>query len=46
MTLNSEHRTEKLKSKDTETRKTRTQKDKNLILQTNRYKMQIYVNPC
>ena len=32
MTLNLKHRTEKLKAEDKETRKTKTQKDENLVL--------------
>ena len=32
MTLNSKHITEKLKTKDTETRKVKTQKDESLVL--------------
>ena len=34
--LNSKQKTEILKTKDTETRKIKTQKDENLILQKNR----------
>ena len=33
MTLNSKYRTEKLKAKDTETRKTQPKKNENLVLQ-------------
>ena len=33
MTLNSKYRTEKLKAKDTETRKTQPKKNANLVLQ-------------
>ena len=36
MTLNSEHGTEKLKTKEIETRKTKTQIDEDLVLQKNR----------
>ena len=36
MTLNSEHGTEKLKTKEIETRKTKTQRDEDLVLQKNR----------
>ena len=36
MTLNSEHGTEKQKTKEIETRKTKTQRDEDLVLQKNR----------
>ena len=36
MTFNPRHRTEKLKTKDTETLEDETQKDENLVLQKNR----------
>ena len=44
MTLNSKHRTKKLKIKDTETGKSKTQKVEQLVLQKNKQKMHTYTN--
>ena len=44
MTLDSEHSTKEVKTKDTETLKTKTQKHEKLVLWNKRWKIQTHIN--